>query len=620
MSRDSAGDPVASFDFEGPAGTVRDRTGNGHDGEIVRASRVPGRGGTVVEFDKGNEAYVEIGDPDSLDPGTDSYSASLWFRADGVSGGNETLLAKRGGNNERFRITLRETGGEGVVDFRLKDDPGMGNSGSRSNQTYTDGTWHHVVAVRDTSVDELRLYVDGAEVGSTSDEQGNVEPTGPLYLGGQPEYPHPRYFTGALDDVRIYREAVGPGDVDDEPVVTTTASARPPSSSSPSPPPTPTAGSPPTMSTQSFDLRGATIANRLSVGGTEYYLLTDVPGVDPDRRAVTTTGYELVDRDRAWTVIALDTWEGFRWGIDWGDEIDVMEDYARYSDFWEKVGLFTDVAWDVEEIIIFTSLGAPQAAVGPVLDLATDAITWNLDNPSKAYREAFQKFTACTKNARDIEEIATDIATRDDVGDQLQRWTDLSTSMYDSVDEGTTLVGAYSQMANALSSGSGFTSVAETSINHTSSIFLGFAVSTPVNELESVVKTKTKLHAVGYDYAHFRRPVLERLRSVERRLLAGDHSLGDVYVYFTDLVTSYQLNALLLQLNHEYWTQISNSTTGPVWDVLANAEQRAAAAATEAEVMQATIRELHNIKGAGWKTVTTRTANSINAEVMEGSA
>jgi hypothetical protein len=126
-----------------------------------------------------------------------------------VSGKKGILFAKRGGDNERVKIDLKNDGsGEGRVNVDFKDDPGMGHDGITSTKTYTDGEWHHILVVRDVDTDSIELYVDGEQVGNTTDTQGDINPTGAAYLGAQPEYPNNRYYTGQLDDVRVYKRTV----------------------------------------------------------------------------------------------------------------------------------------------------------------------------------------------------------------------------------------------------------------------------------------------------------------------------------------------------------------------------------------------------------------------------
>jgi outer membrane protein assembly factor BamB/chitodextrinase len=210
-------EPAAAYDFEGTGSTIIDRSGNGHSGEIHSASRVSDRGGTVLSFDASNNEYAEVGTDDTLDPGTGPYSMSVWFKSDGVSGGNERILSKRGSDNTQVSFLIRDDGtGEGQPQFSLQEVSGAGGSYVRADGTYTDGAWHHAVMVWDSVNDTLELYLDGQKVGEKTDNQDIVDPGGPIYLGGQPEYPNPRYFTGQVDDLKVFRSVVRPNDVGDD--------------------------------------------------------------------------------------------------------------------------------------------------------------------------------------------------------------------------------------------------------------------------------------------------------------------------------------------------------------------------------------------------------------------
>ena len=208
--------PEAFYDFEGSGTTVEDRTGNGYTGELVGADRVSGRGGQVLEFNRDNQEYARLGQEDTLDPRDGSYTVSLWFKSSTDEGygpsKKRALFAKRGSGNIRFLIQMLDNG---WLNFMVKDDTGLGHDGVPTDDTFTDGNWHHVVAVRDVDNDELELYVDGELKGTDTDTQGDIDPTGPAYLGAQPEYPHGDYYTGQIDDVKIYDAAVRPSEIGD---------------------------------------------------------------------------------------------------------------------------------------------------------------------------------------------------------------------------------------------------------------------------------------------------------------------------------------------------------------------------------------------------------------------
>ena len=76
-----------------------------------------------------------------------------------------------------------------------------------SNKVITDGQWHRLGFVWDGS--QRRLYVDGVIVAEDS-QTGLVSSNGGLYIGCGKGMEPGTYFSGLIDDIRIYNRAVGP--------------------------------------------------------------------------------------------------------------------------------------------------------------------------------------------------------------------------------------------------------------------------------------------------------------------------------------------------------------------------------------------------------------------------
>ena len=97
----------------------------------------------------------------------------------------------------------------GVAAFTLGDKAGN-LFYAVGNRNLTDGKWHHIVAVRDSATDNLRLYVDGKLEAQTSapyttsfsDPEVNVN-IGWLDTTGA-EY----RYSGILDEIAIYSKAL----------------------------------------------------------------------------------------------------------------------------------------------------------------------------------------------------------------------------------------------------------------------------------------------------------------------------------------------------------------------------------------------------------------------------
>jgi len=56
--------------------------------------------------------------------------------------------------------------------------------------------------------DEKHLYIDGTEVAVDADFVGGVQTTGGLYIGAGKALDATSYFSGLIDDVRIYNVAL----------------------------------------------------------------------------------------------------------------------------------------------------------------------------------------------------------------------------------------------------------------------------------------------------------------------------------------------------------------------------------------------------------------------------
>ena len=85
--------------------------------------------------------------------------------------------------------------------------PGSDSGPLRSVTVITDGSWHRIGFVWDGS--NRTLYVDGLVV--AEDTQDGLEgSSNGLYIGTGKMMQAGTYFSGLIDDVRIYNRAVSP--------------------------------------------------------------------------------------------------------------------------------------------------------------------------------------------------------------------------------------------------------------------------------------------------------------------------------------------------------------------------------------------------------------------------
>ncbi len=160
-------------------GNANDLSGNGITGTEVGApvyeANFPAAigSGQSLRFDGTND-YVTLGNPTSLDFGTENFSVGGWIKTTQayVSGdvGKGTLYAKGGDGTGGIRYALIHNevgaGNNGRLDFILDDDVTKSAISSAATPLLNDGNWHHILGVRDGA--NQFLYVDGVLASSAA--------------------------------------------------------------------------------------------------------------------------------------------------------------------------------------------------------------------------------------------------------------------------------------------------------------------------------------------------------------------------------------------------------------------------------------------------------------------
>jgi hypothetical protein len=196
---------VAHWKFDEGSGLIaNDVSGSGHTGNIVGALWTSDLQGISLSFD-GIDDSVDVG---SVDVSGQSMTIALWFNADSFDVGDARLISKATGVNPSEHIWMLSTINSGGVKLRFRLKAG----GSTSTLIATGpallaGVWTQAAIVYDGS--GMHVYKDGLRVGSTS-KSGPIDtdPTVGVAIGNQPDGAGTRPFEGAIQDVRIYSEAL----------------------------------------------------------------------------------------------------------------------------------------------------------------------------------------------------------------------------------------------------------------------------------------------------------------------------------------------------------------------------------------------------------------------------
>lgn len=197
---------VGYWRFEDPTGmTMTDSSGQGNHGTLVgKARRTLGKFGQGLDLD-GATALVQVPHAPDLNPGPSSFSLSIWVRNRKENEWFWNLFFKDDGKFQSyyyFAVGTKPRFEFSTGDAKVTVD---GKTGVNDNR------WHHLVAVRNSPYSG-QLYVDGVLDSSASvapSQQSTIRTTTPLIIGAG----NGNFYTGQIDDARIYNRALSADDV-----------------------------------------------------------------------------------------------------------------------------------------------------------------------------------------------------------------------------------------------------------------------------------------------------------------------------------------------------------------------------------------------------------------------
>jgi hypothetical protein len=196
---------VAHWKLDETEGDIaKDNTGH-HDGTLNGDPQwlpLEGRVAGALELD-GKDDYVETGFV--MNPADGAFSIFVWIKRGGPG---QVIISQEGGVN-----WLMADPTDGALRTNLRT-PGITGRGGKpagppliGSTVVTDGDWHRVGFVRDGT--DRVLYVDDIEV--ARDMAETLESAeGGLYIGAGSGLQHDAFWSGLIDNVRIYSRAVIP--------------------------------------------------------------------------------------------------------------------------------------------------------------------------------------------------------------------------------------------------------------------------------------------------------------------------------------------------------------------------------------------------------------------------
>ncbi len=204
---------VSYWDFDDVTDDgIADDVVGGNDGTINGgAAYVTGKFGKALQFD-GTGDYVEVADDSSLHFGTGDFTLALWVkRGDAAYGGPLISKVKKESSGPikvlAFYISSSSLlPGNAVITTSSAGTPAKSND--VSSEESVDTIWTHLVVVRRGK--RLELYENGKLDAFSSRDLVDFDNDQPLLLGKDVT---PSFFTGLLDEVRIYSRALSADEI-----------------------------------------------------------------------------------------------------------------------------------------------------------------------------------------------------------------------------------------------------------------------------------------------------------------------------------------------------------------------------------------------------------------------
>jgi hypothetical protein len=203
------GDLVAHYALEN---TLQDSSGNGYDGTAALNAAYaigPDSLGSVLVLPGGAGDYVDLPIGSLINTLTDATFA-MWVDFSG-QGGQWQRIFDFGSGTDQF-VFISPQDGNSALRFEI-NGPGAGTNVISRPGTLASG-WHHVAGVIDSTRMEMTLYLDGTPVaqGPTDALPTDLGDTTQNWLGRSQFSADPN-FNGSLDEFRIYRRTLSPGEV-----------------------------------------------------------------------------------------------------------------------------------------------------------------------------------------------------------------------------------------------------------------------------------------------------------------------------------------------------------------------------------------------------------------------
>ena len=196
---------------EGRGKNAKEMAGKGLDGELINGPQwVNGKFGKAIRFD-GSSQYVEVNDPLNVGEFGTSHSISVWVNPGATQNAHADMLGNHG---KPGGYEIEQRGGEHnnfYFGMKINDTWQGGPWAARPSTKLSDGVWSHFVVIRDTKT--IKHYLNGRKTVEYKISDDRVDDSQANFLFGHSACCAGRNFKGMLDEIVIFKKAVGVDDI-----------------------------------------------------------------------------------------------------------------------------------------------------------------------------------------------------------------------------------------------------------------------------------------------------------------------------------------------------------------------------------------------------------------------
>lgn len=182
---------------EGNGKTVKDASGNGHDGEITgKLNWVKGNLGTGLEFPGDGTGYIVVDSTKELE--LETLTIEAWVKVESANGKWQGIVCKQqaGCTNRNYGIWVHNA--ENVLHAQIGANGGCAFN-MNATTDITDNKWHHLAFTFDGETG--RTYVDGELEGEKANAT-TFQSNDPITIG-VPNKDNVNGLIGTIEEIRI---------------------------------------------------------------------------------------------------------------------------------------------------------------------------------------------------------------------------------------------------------------------------------------------------------------------------------------------------------------------------------------------------------------------------------